>query len=221
MSSILKALKKVESDKRVCRPDQLGIDARILHERSSASYSRTTATLVATALFVCGSGAMYLYMKHDAAHLIPSQTVSTRLKPVQPQQTVSIPPTIIKDRTVQTAVSAKPSPGAEARSHKDPITAPRPTRFEQQVDMVPVTVAPRPVSAPPAPPASAVSRPSLTVNGIAFQDGGNDNLAVINGITVTNGALIEGVKVEDIQKDRVRFSQGAEKFEIILNKSNR
>ncbi len=63
--------------------------------------------------------------------------------------------------------------------------------------------------------------PHLTVNGIAYQEGGSDNLAVINGITVSNGAVIEGVKVEDIQKDRVQFSHDGEKFEIILNKSNR
>jgi hypothetical protein len=32
--------------------------------------------------------------------------------------------------------------------------------------------------------------------------------------------VIEGARVEEIQKDRVRFSRGGERFEIILDKSN-
>ena len=59
------------------------------------------------------------------------------------------------------------------------------------------------------------------MNGIAFQEGSRDNMAMINGIAVSSGEMIEGVRVEDIQKNRVIFSQGGEKFEIRLNKSNK
>jgi type II secretory pathway component PulC len=75
------------------------------------------------------------------------------------------------------------------------------------------------VSTPPFAPPVIPANPVLKVHGIAFQDGA-DSVAVVNGITVSNGSVIEGARVEEIQKDRVRFSRGAEKFEIILDKSN-
>jgi type II secretory pathway component PulC len=62
-------------------------------------------------------------------------------------------------------------------------------------------------------------KPVLKVNGIAFQDGA-DSVAVINGITVSNGSVIEGARVEEIHKDHVKFSRDGEKFYIILEKSN-
>jgi type II secretory pathway component PulC len=63
------------------------------------------------------------------------------------------------------------------------------------------------------------ARPVVRVNGIAFQDG-SDSVAVINGVPVSRGALIEGIKVEEIQRDRVQFSYDGEKFEVNLGKSN-
>lgn len=68
--------------------------------------------------------------------------------------------------------------------------------------------------------ASPVKPAVLKVDGIAFQEGAADSLAVVNGTTVSKGSVIEGVRVEEIQKDRVRFSRGGEKFEVILDKSN-
>ena len=88
--------------------------------------------------------------------------------------------------------------------------------------IVPQTVLPEPKTLNPPVPAVPVvtpAKPVLKVNGIAFQDGA-DSVAVINGITVSKGSVIEGVRVEEIQKDRVRFSRGEEKFDIILDKSN-
>jgi hypothetical protein len=63
--------------------------------------------------------------------------------------------------------------------------------------------------------------PAIKVNGIAFQDGGSDSVAVVNGISVSNGSVIEGARIEEIQRDRVRFSFGSEKFEVMLGKTNR
>jgi general secretion pathway protein B len=46
-------------------------------------------------------------------------------------------------------------------------------------------------------------------------------VAVVNGIPVSNGSVVEGARVEDIQRDRVRFSYGGERFEVTLGKTNR
>jgi type II secretory pathway component PulC len=71
----------------------------------------------------------------------------------------------------------------------------------------------------PASPLPAPVRPVLKVLGIAYQDGA-ESAAVINGVTVTKGSVIEGVRVDEIQKDHVRFSSGGEKFEVFLDKSD-
>jgi type II secretory pathway component PulC len=135
---------------------------------------------------------------------------------------------MLQNNTVQThpstLMTAKTSTviGTQSRSNNGPTKLSQPPTPSKQVETTPIISVPIPVSLQQqSPSTNAVSRPVLTINGIAFQEGGSDNLAVINGITVSNGAVIEGIKVEDIQKDRVRFSHGGEKFEIILNKSNR
>jgi type II secretory pathway component PulC len=95
-------------------------------------------------------------------------------------------------------------------------------RNAKSAEIVPqdVPVEPESVSLPaPVAPLVPPARPVLKVDGIAFQDGA-DSVAVINGVTVSNGSVIEGARVEEIQKDRVRFSRDGETFDIILDKSN-
>lgn len=224
MSSILKALKKLENDKSICKPEQLRIDSKILQEASSTKLSGTTLFIVAIALFICGGGATFLYMKRSTSDGIASQTLSQRndihitaptISPVMKIDTLDpntapisppkIPPAAIK-RLPDNIAPQKMQPSPPEIKTAAPIQAP--------------AHAPIPEARATA-SKSTTAKPILTVNGIAYQDESNDNLAVINGITVSSGAVIEGVKVEDIQKDRVHFSQGGEKFEIILNKSNR
>lgn len=226
MSSILKALKKLENDKKYIKPEQIGIDARILQERPSSRFSPTAAVLIAVALFVCGGGATYYYLRHTTNDRVPLQTSpSGREAMINPPVAPDIPPAV-QERAQQKRpplpVSSKPAITGDTQSRPRvvPPRAPQPPQPEQKHESVSGTAATRPVPAPSV-PTDAASRPNLTINGIAFQDGGSDNLAVINGITVNVGTVIEGVRVEDIQKDRVRFSRGSEKFEILLNKSNR
>jgi type II secretory pathway component PulC len=94
-------------------------------------------------------------------------------------------------------------------------------RIELTGEVVPPTAqASEQKPAAAAPVATPVKQGVLKLDGIAFQDGGVDSLAVINGTTVSKGSVIEGARVEEIQKDRVRFSRGGEKFEVILDRPN-
>lgn len=63
--------------------------------------------------------------------------------------------------------------------------------------------------------------PVLKVNGIAYQARDEDSMAVVNGVTVSNGSIIAGAKVEGVLPDRVQFSFKGEKFDVFLGKSNR
>jgi general secretion pathway protein B len=233
MSSILKALKKLENDTSLRKQEQLGIDARILQDGVSGRFSRTAVSLIVVAIFVCGSGATYFFMKQDAAKVtVPHTQSSQRETVIQPPVSDGTPPLLIRGAAARPAtppllLSKMPPVSREVQSHpstrsdsaRQSAKESRPIQGGKLVEIAPISGL-QPILAPTT-TAGAGTRPSLTINGIAFQDGGVDNLAVINGVTVSSGAVIEGVKVEEIQKDRVRFSQGGEKFEIILNRSNR
>jgi general secretion pathway protein B len=226
MSSILKALKKLEQEKAARKPDSFRIDAEIL--RGGAQRSRffsSGASLAAVALFLCGVGATYLYMKHDQTSAPVQQSQSSKSGVRGDSSTAA---TLFP---VSTLPAVQPQPRQPAKGISTPeksepssrsMVTQQHTQRVKSVEIVPqavpaesMSVSPPVPVAPLVPPAKSV----LKVNGIAFQDGA-DSVAVINGVTVSNGSVIEGARVEEIQKDRVRFSRGGEKFEIILDKSN-
>jgi hypothetical protein len=227
MSSILKALKKLEHEKAVKKPGAFRIEADILRGESTRRTFSTGVLLAAIAIFACGVGATYFYMKHDRSPVIV-QTAETK------QHAETSPGTILPPASSSTApeqatrVAAKPSPQSTVISTEikklgiSRVTPPLPS--PRQIKPVEATtqVAP-PVPVPPSGPAVPVSapvKPVLKLDGIAFQDGASTSVAVINGITVSKGSVIEGAGVEEILKDRVRLSRDGEKFEIILDKSH-
>jgi general secretion pathway protein B len=221
MSSILKALKKLEHEKSVRKPYSFRIDAEILRGTANHKTFSTGASLAAIALFLCGAGATYMYMKQDKSTSSIQQSYTSINEDKSEPSTGAAPFPVSKS----TSAVAKPRSSTKVTTVSEKSkTSSRSIEKNQtprvkSVEMVPqvVTSAPKPVSltVPVAPPTKTV----LKVNGIAFQDGA-DSVAVINGITVSNGSVIEGAKVEEIHKDFVRLSRDGEKFDINLKESN-
>lgn len=231
MSSILKALKKLEDEKATRQPESLKIDSDILRADSSQRYSTTGIVLAALLLFAGGSIATYMYMKQDSSPVVngskKTMGVSIETKPslqipvsaatdirteklpdvieVVPAKRSEFKKTAIPKQQKQSAV-AKPLSGGTNLPNTQ-------LKHDDKIKVPSVTAA--------QPPVAAKTVPALRVNGIAFQDGAADSVAVINGMPFSGGSMIEGVKVEAIQKDRVRFSYKGEIFDIPLGKSNR
>jgi general secretion pathway protein B len=224
MSSILKALKKLEHDKAVQKPETFRIDADILRGGSPRRSFSTGVLLAAIAVFACGVGATYFFMKTSTPSQI-SQTSKNEVRsepltgtsPVVPTPTLPVAETLPHTAEHQQHQPAKPSPAAD-----NPERSTQSARNQAlRAEIPPQTMAaPEPKPVTPSTPPSMAKPASLKVDGIAFQDGGTDGVAVVNGVTVSKGSVIEGARVEEIQKDRVKFSRGGEKFEIILDKSN-
>lgn len=236
MSSILKALQKLEREKSTRTPEAVRIDAEIL--RDGAPSRRPPyllySSLVAVLFFVCGGALTYVSMKRDkvvpGAHSTATGSSSTdSAAPSLPRsQVLTVLPAAphkapIHKPGVQTAPlrtrppkQASPLPPAARSATKTPPAAsPAATRR-------PVTAAPQAPPSPAAPPAPTQGRmPALRVDGIAYHMGSAESLAVVNGVAVYAGATIEGARVEEIEKDRIRFSYGGEKFEVPLGKSSR
>lgn len=228
MSSILKALKKLDDDKAVRRPDELKIDAEILRSDNAPRISSTGAVLVSLLLLAGGSGATYLYMKQGRSQEITNQNTTEKPKQnlatvsaVSDIETVRLPPAVV-------VVPAKPQKTAKSeapKAHQPPIQAKTPppatSKLAKPVELLKTPELAKTIK-PPTSRTSTSSKtvPALRVNGIAFQDGSANSVAIINGTPASNGSEIDGVKVEEIYKSRVKFSFNGEKFEINLGQSN-
>jgi general secretion pathway protein B len=223
MSSILKALKKVEDDKATRRPDELRIDAEILRTEHHSRFSSSGMLLISLLLIALGAGGTFLYMKRDKtpeqANLNVNTISSQKQPPVSATPKISteeLPPAV-----VVVPADQRITPAAESAYKRPP---PRQAKSTAVVARPP-DVASQPVVKPQAPaplPAPSVKTvPALRVNGIALQDGVSESVAMINGEPVTRGAMIAGVTVEEIYTNRVRFNYNGEFFEILLGQSNR
>lgn len=234
MSSILKALKKLESEKTSRKSEPLDIDREILRSDNAVRPSLAGVSLAVGFVFLCGSAITYVYMKHSGAPSAPPAAVRAGTSAAATAVTDSSP----QDSNVPAAL---PQPGQASPGHtrSSSGTGERPSApLPRNTTAVYATTAP---SAQPAAPAeekqptetgehavspaaqaaSAGTTPLVKVNGIAFQGDGTGSVAVVNGVQVVDGSMVEGVRVEDIQKDRVRFSYGGEQFEVRLGTSNR
>lgn len=233
MSSILKALRKLDTEKKARRPDSFNIDAEILRGDTRPRISTVRIVLTAIVLFICGGTVTYLYMKQET-----SQVVGTRVanEVTVPTERI-IPETIVpaqatpKTKMIPTspAISGR-APSSGSKGHSGQASQAEPVlrknskidqaQPERSVQKPQATVGPAATQTKPVPGQRAGQAPLLRVNGIAFQDG-VDSAAIINGVQVSKGSFIEGVRVVDIQRDRVIFSLNGENFEIALGRSNR
>ena len=223
MSSILKALKKLEQEKAARKPDSFRIDAEILRGGTKRRFFSTGASLTAIVLFLCGVAGTYLFMKQTQTSAPVQQSQSSKNRVRDDSSTGVFPASTLpaaepQPRQPAKGISAPEKSGLSPRS----MEKRQHTQTVKSTETVPQAVPAESKSVSPAVPVAPLvpsAKPVLTVSGIAFQDGA-DSVAVINGVTVSNGSVIEGARVEEIQKDRVRFSRGAEKFDSILDKSN-
>jgi hypothetical protein len=225
MSSILKALKKLEHDTTVRKPDAFRINTDILRGNAPRRQFSTGLIVTAIAIFACGAGATYLYMKEGSRLLSHQPGLPTiqgyRGAQSQPEAIFAVPsdtaeylsrkPAQTNPESEKTGLIHRNVTFVEPQQSKptEAIGQPQPQILEQKP----------PSPAIPAMPVVPAAKPVLKVHGIAFQDGA-DSAAVVNGITVSVGSMIEGARVAEIQRDRVRFNRGGETFDIILDKSN-
>jgi hypothetical protein len=229
MSSILKALKKLEHEKTVRLPHSLKIDTDILRTVDSSSGFSPYSLALLFLLVFGGGAAVALYFIRDTK--APQETGTSQPVTAAKALQTKVPQPVITPETLPAeivVVPARREPSGEAprtKQKKPPVAG----KAASAVDRVPAKEAVSGISevrkeadkaAKGAVPAVAAV-PNLRVNGIAFQNSGADSMAIVNGTTVSSGSIIEGTTVEEVRKDRVLFQRNGEKFEIMLGQSNR
>ncbi len=228
MSSILKALKKLEHEKSGRFPDSLRIDSDILRSTdSSRSFSPFAFILLFLLVFGGGAAVAFFFMKETkAVTTAKSQPVITVKSLPSP---LSAP--VVNPETLPAEIVVVPAlnklPGKASRKQRQKTVA----AGNAAVSIVkkPTREAVTGISEKPEETTEGVKRdlpaaatvPTLRVNGIAFQNSSADSMAIVNGMPVSSGSIIEGITVEEVRNDRVLFQRNGEKFEIKLGQSNR
>ncbi len=228
MSSILKALKKLELEKTGNIPVSLKIDSGILR---TADSSRSSSPLVLTLLFLLvfggGGGVVFVIMNKTGALQVKAQPQAVVKAENRQNIHPSAPALTVKPDTIPAIVPARKDQagGTSQKQQQKPAAGKVVTTAVEKTAKTAVSGVPKqskaaaetanaglPAIAPP---------PALRVNGIAYQDQSADSVAMINGEPFSSGAVIDGAKIEEIHKSRVIFSYNGGKFEIPLGQSNR
>jgi general secretion pathway protein B len=225
MSSILEALKKLEEEKAARRGGTGNIAGKVT--ASSRRPRQKAAWLVPVGM---------------AAIAIVAVLVTYTLMGGFSPRPAGTAPGRKTDPTARTpAISAAPATSPDGSKDQAPPSElpqepqkPRPAT-PPTADAVPVSALPLLTSkhtSPPAPsrqevreetapslqPPAAEQLPAISVTGIAWQQDSASRMAVLNGSSVTEGAIVAGARVMKILPDRVRLTFKGNDFEIQLEK---
>jgi len=229
MSSILKALKKLEREKSGRFPESMDLDLDILRSTdSSRSYSPLALVLLFLMIFGGGAAVAYLFMKGTK---VPQATTKSHAAMTSKDLPPQIFPSVIKPEALPVeivVVPARKEPSDEVSRKESQKTAVA-YKVDDSAVKKSAVGAVSVISEKPKETPGTVKKglpadttvPALRVNGIAFQNGNTDSLAMVNGMPVSSGSVIEGITVKKIREDRVLFQHNGATFEILLGQSNR
>lgn len=228
MSSILKALQKLEQEKTSRRqeaPDVAGDIVKPARARQRSPWLLPAAmagvTVVAVLVTYAAMGGFSRPRPATVTAVAPTVTLPEKAL-------VSTPP------PVSSMTAAKPASPPQPGDKKDRGTRkiqtstntiaqqPAPIPPQQTISQPHSSVQTSPpVQAKPEPvPTAAPSLPTLRVTGIAWDKESASRLAMVNGTAVAQGGTVEGARVEEIFPDRVRFVVGKRSIEVPLGKSS-
>jgi general secretion pathway protein B len=240
MSSILKALKKLEEEKTSGRNGNADIARAILMGTprragksgwvlpvsvTGAAFAAALLTYLLTGGAPSGNSEVSQVVSKDTATKVndgaenmetsaPTSNSRETFRRVAPV-TVNVPKSPVdigarRPGTTATSRNRPPTPWT-----KSPDGAPSVTEklARENTASTPLTNTAETVKTP-----QLRSLPTLKVSGIAWQKDGANRLAVVNGLSVTEGMTVEGARVEEIFQDKVRFSFEKRTFDVIVGR---
>ncbi|WP_136526686.1 hypothetical protein [Geomonas ferrireducens] len=233
MSSILKALEKVDESQRPRRAASGGIgrgrDRRPAWLLPAWTLGGASVAAIVTYALMGGFTRPTTVAEKPARPAVAEAPAKTVQHPVAEKQQPVQQPVAAKPGEPVAKTSAKPvaqsTPPALAakpvRSTAKVAATPAATKQQAAVKVTQPLQKVRPVSNAALQPASmeaaavaAVvpdpapqkSRPAIRVSGIAWQNSSEASFAMVNGHALRQGAVVEGYKLEQIYEDSVRFS---------------
>ena len=231
MSSILKALKKLEEDKSLLKSEkEVNISRDILKpraERNSGVKWLWLLGISATAVIIILSLALFRKSTSVDEVKSPPPTATLRSSDSPSPPPADSPPPLAVDSRKAAIVS--PSP----------VTVP--TQDSSRPALSPAKKNPRTLTELPNTPVQTIELPktdlvvksapplrtplpddaTLTLSGIAWNKDSSDRLAIINGQPTATGAIVNGAVVEEILQDKVRMNLSGRTFELFLGRQTK
>ena len=217
MSFILKALKKVEEEKAARKGGVADLHRALMADSGSKTVSSPRIVLAAVMIMALIAAATLTWksMKPDRMSTGEgiTKTVATgetgRAEQAQP---VNSPAPVTVPEPMPARVTSAPAPVmSQTTATEAPVSAAGP-RKSGHIAVVHQPVTQRHRDLTGAAPAD------LKVNGIAFQEDPAESMAVVNGVLVKRGMTVGGMQVDEIFRDKVRFSGSSGLFDLQLSK---
>ncbi len=198
MSSILKALRKLEEEKVRSGENRVDIAADILRGEGGRKRTggRPALWLLLLAVGVLLGGGLYLVLFQPGGG------------PAGRQQVVGEAPPLPSAGTV----GEKPSSGRGGeRPGREGSVSPAAAGAVRLPEESPGHPA-----RPPLVQSKAADTVTMTVSGIVYQDAPEKRMAIVNDLPVMTGAVVDGWRVEKILRDRVIFRDGEQRLSVPL-----
>jgi general secretion pathway protein B len=221
MSVILDALRKLDREKSSRQSGTADISIAILKPDLPRPVKRVPLYAAIAFLTALATAAITYSVMVRGGRLSKSSPPPVMSPPVANQEVVSV--TLPSETAggardeiipvppkIQTPVKSKKPVAPLAESKGDE------TKMKQNVTVKELDVAPEKAKISPEPVARepATAFPSLNISAIVWYEEPSKRFAMINGLIVTEGAAVEGMKVETIYPDRVRFLHRNQHLEI-------
>ena len=211
MSSILKALRKLEEEKRGGKLE--APDLRVDQGQSTTVRKSLLALVVGVVLGALIVGLIFFWptgtpQKPDVVQSVPPTALSPVIEPpvASPEVVTDPPPAPQTEKPLQaTTAPAKPEASVTAVV-SDPVVT-RPERMTPAPADIAEPVAPVEVVAQQELPQETVALPDgirLNVTEIFYQDAVN-SMAVVNDLPVMVGSYVDAAVVTEIRTDQVLF----------------
>jgi general secretion pathway protein B len=223
MSVILDALKKLDREKSSRRSGTANIAVEILSPDLSRRQKRIPLYVAIALLTSIATAAITYSVMVKGGFLLKSPPPAAINPPVTNQQAapVSIPSEPARDTRDQ-IIPAPPKIQSPVKSKKPEAPPVEKKGDEKKINQ---NVSPKEADIPlektnvlpeHTPKGSVTTSPSLNITTIVWYEEPSTRFAMINGVIVREGSVIEGMKVEEIHPDRVRLLHKDQHFEISI-----
>jgi len=223
MSVILDALKKLDREKSSRRSGTANIAVEILSPDLPRPRKRIPL-YVAIALLTSIATAAITYSVMVKGGFLLKSPPPAAMNPAEPNQQAA-PVPIPSEPASDTRDQVSPVPPKIQSPVKSKKPAATPAENKGDEEKISQSVSPkeadsalekRKVLPEHTPKGSATSSPPLNITTIVWYEEPSKRFAMINGLIVTEGSVIEGMKVEEIHPDRVRLLHKDQHFEISI-----
>ena len=233
MSSILNALKKLETEKSLLdAKKEINVSREILKQSSENRNTVKWLWLLGSSAAVVIIFLTFALIRKPSANIVETPRVLPLAAQTAPvalpvQNRLIAPQSSTNTRHIPLTLPSTLNGQAQKQTPQTPAQTNNRSTEMKEVELpgtaVPVAepqkiVPPLKTSSLTAPTGSELT---FTLSGIAWNKDSAERLAIINGQPTATGSTVNGVIVEEIQQDRVKLSRNGRSFELFIGKPAR